>query len=148
MAKRTYPQHDDETYRRYFARHVRIDEVTNCQLWQGGKNNLGYGMFRYKDGMATAHRVRMQLEGYDIKGKKVYHTCDNYNCVNPAHLKIGDIFDVRGLQSSRGRAGRYWSDPKYKLTCTHCGKTSRPQDIDHYHNDKCKSKPNISTDPQ
>lgn len=142
MAKRTYPQHTDTVYRKYFDRHVHVDDNTGCELWQAGKNNIGYGMFRYKDGMATAHRVRMQLEGHDVTDKVVYHTCDNYNCVNPDHLKIADsIKEVRELQRSKGRCGKFWTDPKYQLTCKHCGKNSRPQDIQHYHNDKCKLKP-------
>lgn len=129
-----------EEYSRLFYNHVHFSDC-GCHLWTAAKNNIGYGMFRYIAGMATAHRVVMDLEGHDIKDKTVYHTCDNYDCVNPDHLKIGTIKDKAQVMSNKGRSGRIWKDPSLHRTCPHCGYKGSPAVIGHFHNDRCKYKP-------
>lgn len=127
-------------YQRYFHSHVKEDD-SGCHLWQAGKNNIGYGLFRYHDKMQSSHRVAMKIEGHNIDGKIVYHTCDNYHCVNPAHLKIGNYYDKAAVTVSKGRAGTHWRDPAYHKTCPHCGYVGSPAVIGHCHGDKCKHKP-------
>lgn len=131
---------DHKFYETLFNSHVKLDD-SGCHLWTAAKNNIGYGMFRYKHGMATSHRVIMDLLGYDIVNKIVYHTCDNYNCVNPDHLRIGTRFDKAQMMASKGHAGKHWKDPKYFKTCPHCNFHGSPAVIGHFHNDKCKNKP-------
>lgn len=126
-----------QDYMGFFVKYIRVDE-NGCHRWTGGKNNVGYGMFRYKKGMATAHRAIMDMEGYDIEGKYVYHTCDNYDCVNPDHLRIGNIQQKSNMMHSKGRSGTFWSDKKYYKTCVHCGYVGSPAVIGRSHNDKCK----------
>ena len=92
----------NEEYKKRFDTHIKIDEDSGCHLWEAAKNNIGYGLFRFRKGIATTHRVIMDLEGHDIEGKMVYHICDNYNCVNPEHLRVGHI--VTGKQNQIGRA--------------------------------------------
>lgn len=126
-------------YQSYFYRHVDIgDDPNDCWLWTASKNNIGYGMFRHTNGMRTAHRLMAEWQGKDIKGKVVYHTCDNYSCVNPKHLQVGTIMDKAKIASDKGRLGTFWSDPKYHRKCNSCGTVASPAVIAHYHNKKCK----------
>lgn len=126
--------------REFFEKHVKIDD-SGCHLWTAAKNNVGYGMFRYLTGMATSHRVIMDLEGHEIEGKLVYHICDNYDCVNPEHLRVGQLSDKVDVMKSKGRVGLIWSDPKLHRTCKYCGYTGSPAVIGRLHNERCKHKP-------
>lgn len=131
---------DTQYYQSLFNSHVKIDDA-GCYLWQAAKNNIGYGMFRYDGKMRTAHRVAMHFDGHDIDNKVVYHLCDNYNCVNTDHLRIGTLKDKSQVMASKGRAGLHWKDVSRHKTCPHCGHTNSPAVIGHYHNDKCEHKP-------
>lgn len=134
------PNNDKEYYRQFFTRHIQEDD-SGCHLWTAAKNNIGYGMFRYTHGMATAHRAIMDMDGHDIVDKVVYHTCDNYHCVNPAHLRVGSIFDKAQMMADKGHAGRIFTDPSTFGTCPHCGYHGNKAVLGHVHNDKCKQKP-------
>lgn len=69
----------------------------DCWLWMATRTSFGYGSFRV--GSATdgtrrkemAHRMAYMLAtGQDIPaGKVIMHSCDNPQCVNPAHLSVG-----------------------------------------------------------
>lgn len=131
---------DQQKYQTYFNSHVKIDD-NGCHRWVAGKNNIGYGMFRYDGKMRTVHRLMMEWEGHNIVGKVVYHSCDNYDCVNPDHLNVGTIKEKNQLMSEKGRSGIFWSDPKYYQTCQHCGYHGSPAVVAHYHNEKCAQKP-------
>lgn len=131
---------DLNTAKAYFSNHVEIHD-NGCHLWTGGKNNIGYGMWRYDGKMRTVHRVMAKWEGHDIEGKIVYHTCDHYNCVNPEHLRVGTLFDKAKVMVDKGRAGVALSNINNQRTCIHCGVSSSPAVLGHYHNDKCKYKP-------
>ena len=85
---------------------IIINEVTDCWEFQGGKNNIGYGMIRDEKRMRTAHRVSYE-EHNNIKipaGMCVCHTCDNPVCVNPAHLWLGTHKQNTKDMLSKGRA--------------------------------------------
>lgn len=133
------PKHDKEYYRQFFEKHVQEDD-SGCHLWTAAKNNIGYGMFRYINGMATAHRSIMDMNGHNIEDKVVYHTCDNYDCVNPQHLKVGTLLDKAQVMTSKGRAGKTFTDPSTFKTCPHCGYHGNKAVLGHVHNDKCKHK--------
>jgi len=71
---------------------IQKDLDTDCWLWQGTKTRNGYGFIYYKKSNRVVHRVMAELKGIieDIDQKvEVHHTCPNYNCINPAHLKLG-----------------------------------------------------------
>lgn len=65
----------------------------DCWLWQGAKNNQGYGKISVggrKGYFIAAHRAAYQLAKGEIPdGLFVLHTCDTPACCNPAHLKVG-----------------------------------------------------------
>lgn len=134
----------NEYYMNLFSQHVQIDTDSGCHLWTASKNNVGYGLFRYKNGMMSSHRVIMDLLGYDIKGKIVYHTCGNYHCVNPNHLRVGTKEDKIQQMRDNGKTGVIWKDTKYHKTCPHCGYHGSPAVIGNFHNDRCKQKTNQS----
>ena len=69
---------------------------SKCWLWHGGKNKIGYGLIKHVNSegernMMTVHRVMaMSCEIVPWYSKdEVQHTCTNYNCVNPKHLRKG-----------------------------------------------------------
>lgn len=132
---------DENYYKELFASHVNITtDGTDCHLWIAAKNNIGYGLWRYDGKMRTVHRIMAKWEGYNIDGLVVYHSCDNYNCVNPQHLNVGTRWDKSQVMASKGRAGNAWRDIKYHTTCIHCGYTGSPAVIGRRHNDRCEFK--------
>jgi hypothetical protein len=132
----------EEYYKALFASHVvEAEDGSDCHLWTGGKNNIGYGLWRYDGKMRTVHRVMAKWEGHNIDGKVVYHSCDNYNCVNPLHLSVGSRTDKAQVMVAKGRAGTFWKDAKYQQTCEHCGYVGSPAVVAHRHNDRCEFKP-------
>jgi len=94
-----------------FWRFVTKGPVTDCWLWQGVKNNKGYGMFGVGRDARTgkhrnmlAHRFSYQMElGHIPEGKYLCHTCDNPACVNPYHLFVGDQLANMRDRLAKGR---------------------------------------------
>lgn len=99
---------------RYWSKRERFENLymhnhdTGCYEWIGGKNNIGYGMFRDGDKMRTAHRVSYELaNNIQIPHNMcVCHTCDNPKCVNPQHLWLGTVKDNINDMFKKGRANR------------------------------------------
>ena len=60
-----------------------------CWLWSAGKNNEGYGYFRYGKRMIRAHRFAYALnKGAITDDLLVLHSCDVPACV-ASHLRLG-----------------------------------------------------------
>lgn len=91
-----------------------------CWLWTGGSNPKGYGQVWYRGRLQNAHRVALQLEGVDVSGKTVDHTCFVHGCVRPSHLRTvtpkQNQEHRRGPQgnSTTGIRGVYWDEPRGK----------------------------------
>lgn len=112
-----------------------------CWLWQGGKNNLGYGLIRDGEKMRTTHRVSYEEHNNTKipKMKCVCHRCDNPSCVNPDHLWIGDLKDNSNDMYKKLRANPFGT--KNKIKCKYCSMVTTPTMIKRWHDDKCKHKP-------
>ena len=65
-----------------------VDETTGCWLWQGSKNNGGYGMLKHKGEHYCAHVFYYErLVGPKPEGLDLDHLCRVRHCVNPSHLE-------------------------------------------------------------
>ena len=75
----------------------RVNKTETCWLWTGAMQKNGYGQLCTKElmwGTRFAHRWSYTYHKGEItEGKMVRHTCDIRNCVNPAHLILGDSVD-------------------------------------------------------
>ncbi len=82
---------DREAIARLAARAVR-DAETGCTVWQGARNEAGYGQITYKRRNWSAHRLAWVAEHGPVPGGLcVRHTCANRACIALAHLVLGDL---------------------------------------------------------
>lgn len=91
-------------------KYIIVDPVTNCWIWQGYKNQDGYGRLRYNGRTIPAHHYFWEkkfgkiLEPYP-RNVLDHIVCDNPPCCNPDHLK----------RSTTGKNGS-----RYETEKTHC----------------------------
>lgn len=91
----------------------KVKKGPGCWRWMGSLSKKGYGLF-WKDGkIERAHRAAWQLIRGPIPPKmQVLHSCDQPNCVNVSHLRLGTNADNVADRVSRGR--------DYQNRITHC----------------------------
>ena len=66
----------------------KFDEETGCEIYQGGKNQKGYGRIYYNGKTCSTHRVAYKTSGRKIPlGFDVHHTCGNRACCRIEHLQ-------------------------------------------------------------
>lgn len=117
------------------------NETTDCWEFQGGLNNIGYGMIRDTDhnGMRTTHRVSYEVHKGEIPDHMcVLHTCDNRKCCNPEHLWLGTHKENIHDMIDKDRHNHYGA--KNSVKCDHCDMVTIPSLIKRWHNDNCKYK--------
>jgi hypothetical protein len=125
---------------------IIIDNVTDCWEWQGGKQNIGYGMIRDENKMRTTHRVSYEEHKGPIpKGLCVMHSCDNPICCNPAHLSLGTHKQNMQDMFAKGRAKLFGGTgmlgkKQPRTVCPHCNRSISNNTYNRFHNDNCKSK--------
>lgn len=129
---------------------VVIDNKTNCWLWQGGKNNIGYGMIRDEKRMRTTHRVSYEEHNQTKIPSHliVMHGCDTPACCNPKHLSLGTRSDNTKdmIQKGRGKpfGGIGMTGKKHpKTLCPHCNRNIANNVYVRYHGEKCKLKQTV-----
>lgn len=84
------------------------DRVTidgnGCWIYNGCKNNRGYGWVTHKGKQQVLSRLVWSLLHGDIpKELYVCHTCDVRSCCNPDHLFTGTARDNRDDMVKKGR---------------------------------------------
>lgn len=101
-----------------FWRHViRGGGDTECWLWQGAIGNHGYGYFGSGGTSHLAHRVSYLIHYGELPDDLcVLHRCDVRQCVNPAHLFLGDRTENAIDKVSKGRQTRGSDFSHSKLT--------------------------------
>jgi hypothetical protein len=130
---------------------TNVGQSHECWEWQGAKNNTGFGFIRDESKMRTVHRVSYEEHYKRLvpANKCVLHSCNNYLCVNPNHLRIGDRKDLTAQLIDNGRQ-KFWggTDRKPRLgqkqpttNCPHCGRDIANHLFGRWHGDNCKQKP-------
>lgn len=132
---------------------VIVDQKTDCWEYQGGKNNIGYGMIRDEHKMRTTHRVSYEEHKGPIpKGMCVCHTCDNPICCNPDHLWLGTRKQNTQDMIDKGRNNYFGGNPskngmkgkKMPTTfCVHCSRDMPNTAYARRHGEKCRMKPQV-----
>lgn len=90
---------------RRFWRRVQSGDDSECWLWKGPFDRLGYGQFTLSGRPRRAHRVAYYLWNGDWFGPdtKVRHSCDVRECCNPNHLIPGT--QAQNMRDRRLREG-------------------------------------------
>ena len=110
----------NQTWAEYFAARVGAPDENGCVIWTGERNSLGYGKARLAGEKREAHRLALDLEGFDLTGMEVDHECRVPSCVNKDHLRpatrkqnmenafgpLGSTSKERGVHFVAGR-GKY-----------------------------------------
>ena len=85
---------------------------SGCWLWLGACNRDRYGCETYgvigttPRGTSLAHRIAWLLyRGPIPTGLILLHRCDNQQCVNPDHLRLGTYADNNADMVAKGRHG-------------------------------------------
>ena len=82
---------------------VLHDPDTGCWVWQGARDDRGYGVLRFRGHLERAHRLALgQLLGR-MPHPMALHRCDNPACCNPRHLYEGNARDNARDCWERGR---------------------------------------------
>lgn len=85
-----------------FERNLLI--TPGCWIWNGPRDNQGYGKLCWGANTHKAHRISYQLYVGEIGALHVLHRCDNPKCVNPDHLFSGTHADNMRDKTLKGRA--------------------------------------------
>lgn len=90
---------------RFWAK-VDVRGPDECWEWTASLDQHGYGKFGIESGLCErAHRFAWALTRGPIgRGLWVLHSCDRRQCVNPAHLRLGNHADNARDRQGRGRA--------------------------------------------
>lgn len=93
--KYTQPRTEEE-YRHYTLERIeknviKNDDPNKCWGWKGTKKCGGGAGIKYKGKMKPAYRILYMLYNNCELTKDMYilHSCDNRECCNPLHLRVG-----------------------------------------------------------
>lgn len=77
---------------------------SNCWDWQAFRHKDGHGQFKIEGVLYYAHRVSYILAHGDLDDEiLVRHRCNRAQCVNPAHLETGTIYE--NMQDRKAAGG-------------------------------------------
>lgn len=110
---------DNETLPEY-------QHLTRCWAWKGYKNIKGYGQLSVDGKIMPAHRFSYQLHHpltTHVNDTKmcVCHRCDNTECCNPEHLRLGTQTENMRDMYEKGRGNQPKGEKQHlsKLTEKH-----------------------------
>jgi hypothetical protein len=85
-----------------------VHRTGTCWLWTAGLDAYGYGQIhRPRQTPIKVHRASwMLVHGRVDANQHVLHHCDVRNCVNPAHLFLGDQAANMRDAAAKGRLNR------------------------------------------
>jgi 6-pyruvoyl tetrahydropterin synthase/QueD family protein len=110
-------QSEIEKIRERVYENIAVGEPDACWLWTSAKDELGYGYSKSKiAGTNKAHRLVLWLEGIDIEGRVVIHSCDQPSCCNPKHLRAGSHRENEIDKDCKGRRPKGEEAGSSKLT--------------------------------
>ncbi len=72
--------------RRFWA---KVKKTNKCWDWLASKRAFGYGQFRFKNKIYSAHIFSWIIANKRKPKLCILHKCDNPSCVNPSHLYEG-----------------------------------------------------------
>ena len=95
-----------------------IEAPSGCWEWQTSKDADGYGWFWVEGKTQNAHRFSWSFHNdREIpEGMCICHTCDNPECVNPAHLVCRDVAWNVADRGAKGRSVKGESNGRSKHT--------------------------------
>lgn len=77
-----------------------------CRVWDGKRNQHGYGVCKHEGKEQRAHRLLFfALNPGTNTSLVVMHSCDNPACVRPDHLSLGTVRDNVLDMHVKGRFG-------------------------------------------
>ena len=105
-------------YDGHFEMAVFAPKGSDCWLWEGAADKLGYGRVNIgKHRTHLAHRIAYEAANGPIpKGQCVLHRCDTPACIRPSHLYLGTQKQNAADREERGRSPRGEARPNSKLT--------------------------------
>lgn len=119
LAAQVQPTRENDVRR--FMSQIAIHPVTGCWIWQGARQGSGgYGFFWLDQENMGAHRASHVLfKGPIPEGLVIMHSCDDRECVNPAHLTPGTHAENSADMVRKGRSIRGDAHNRAKLTEDH-----------------------------
>lgn len=83
---------------------IQVGSPDECWPFLGSTDDEGYGYCSYSyAGTNKAHRLVKWLDGFDIDGMIIRHSCDNPPCCNGSHLIVGTHEENEQDKDDRGR---------------------------------------------
>lgn len=95
----TYTQDDRERFMTYVD---TSESLSDCWTWTGRTKKGGYGAFKHKGKVLSAHRVMYEMcEGSVQPNSVIRHKCHVPNCVRIDHLETGTSRENEDLESCK-----------------------------------------------